>query len=154
MSYEALKFLHILGVVVLVGNVTVTAVWKTFADRTGDAKIVAFAQRMVTITDIGFTLLGIALIYGGGFGAALTGGVSPFGTRWLLWGQGLFALSGLIWIGVLVPIQIRMARQARGFAKGDGIPDTYRSASGRWLWWGIVATVPLVAAIWVMVAKP
>ncbi len=154
MGYEAFKFVHILGVVMLVGNVTVTAVWKVFADRTGNAEVVAFAQRMVTITDIGLTLGGIALLCAGGFGAAWTAGVNPFGTAWLLWGEGLFAVSGLIWLGVLVPIQIRLARQARNFTPLAGIPDSYRLETGRWLLWGIVATIPLVAGIWVMVVKP
>ena len=49
--YPVLKFLHVLGVILLVGNVTVTAVWKVFADRTHNAVVVAFGQRLVTITD-------------------------------------------------------------------------------------------------------
>ena len=154
MLYDVFKMLHVLGVVVLVGNVTVTAFWKVFADRTGDPRLIAHAQHMVTVTDWVFTLGGIVLIYGGGFGAALVAGLDPFEPGWLLWGQLLFAVSGVIWLGVLVPAQVRQARQARAFAAGGAIPEAYRRDGRRWLVWGIVATVPLVAAIWVMVAKP
>ena len=49
--YATFKFLHVLGAIILVGNVTVTAVGKVFADRTHDARVVAFGQRLVTITD-------------------------------------------------------------------------------------------------------
>ena len=154
MLYDVFKMLHVLGVVVLVGNVTVTAFWKVFADRTGDPRLIAHAQHMVTVTDWVFTLGGIVLIYGGGFGAALVAGLDPFEPGWLLWGQLLFAVSGVIWLGVLVPAQVRQARQARAFAVGGAIPEAYRRDGRRWLVWGIVATVPLVAAIWVMVAKP
>jgi len=154
MLYDVFKMLHVLGVVVLVGNVTVTAFWKVFADRTGNPRLIAHAQHMVTVTDWVFTLGGIVLIYGGGFGAALVAGLDPFEPGWLLWGQLLFAVSGVIWLGVLVPAQVRQARQARAFAAGGAIPEAYRRDGRRWLVWGIVATVPLVAAIWVMVAKP
>ena len=154
MLYDVFKLLHVVGVVVLVGNVTVTAFWKVFADRTGDPRLIAHAQHMVTVTDWVFTLGGIVLIYGGGFGAALVAGLDPFEPGWLLWGQLLFAVSGVIWLGVLVPAQVRQARQARAFAVGGAIPEAYRRDGRRWLVWGIVATVPLVAAIWVMVAKP
>ena len=37
---------------------------------------------------------------------------------------------------------------------GDDVGDEYRSLSNRWLTWGLISTVPLVAATWLMVAKP
>lgn len=154
MLYATFKFLHVLGAIILVGNVTVTAVWKVFADRTHDARVVAFGQRLVTITDWTLTASGIVLIVIGGYGAALVGRMNVFGAPWLVWGQILFALSGLIWACILVPAQIRQAREARQFAKGGEIPDSYRRDAKRWLVWGIVATVPLVAAVWLMVVKP
>jgi uncharacterized membrane protein len=40
------------------------------------------------------------------------------------------------------------------FAAGGVVPASYRRDGSRWLLWGILATLPLVAAIWVMVAKP
>jgi len=154
MLYDAFKMLHIVGVVVLIGNVTITAFWKVFADRTGDPHLIAHAQRMVTVTDWVFTLSGIVLIFAGGFGAALAADLNPFEPGWLLWGQVLFAISGMIWLGILVPAQLRQARAARVFAAAGVVPASYRRDGSRWLLWGILATLPLVAAIWVMVAKP
>jgi uncharacterized membrane protein len=154
MLYTIFKVIHLVGVVVLIGNVTVTAFWKIFADRTADMHIIAHAQRLVSLTDWVFTFAGILLIYIGGFGAALVGGLNPFGPAWLLWGHGLFALSGSIWLGILVPIQIRQARHATNFIAGGVIPPAYLRDSRRWLIWGIIATLPLVAAICIMVAKP
>jgi hypothetical protein len=74
--YATFKFLHVLGAIILVGNVTVTAVGKVFADRTHDARVVAFGQRLVTITDWSLTAGGIALLVLGGYGAALVGRVN------------------------------------------------------------------------------
>ncbi|BBF92445.1 hypothetical protein BLTE_11300 [Blastochloris tepida] len=154
MLFEALKTMHLFGVVLLVGNVTITAFWKVFADRTGHPAVIAFGQRLVTITDFVFTAGGIVLVYIGGVGAALVQGLHPFAPGWLLWGQILFLSSGAIWAAILVPAQIRMARAARAFADGGPIPDSYWRDNRRWLFWGVVACVPLFVAIAVMVFKP
>ncbi|WP_022721216.1 DUF2269 family protein [Rhodopseudomonas sp. B29] len=151
--YDIFKFIHIVGVVVLVGNVTITAFWKAFSDLTRDPKIIAHAQRGVTVTDFIFTMLGIALIIIGGYGMALIKDLPLFSAFWLVAGQALFIVSGIMWLGVLVPLQIRQARMARGFAQGGDIPEQYRRDGRVWLVVGIIATVPLVAAVFVMVFK-
>ena len=62
MQYQMLKFLHVLGVILLIGNVTITAFWKVFADRSNDPLVIAEAQRIVILADWFFTLAGIVLI--------------------------------------------------------------------------------------------
>jgi uncharacterized membrane protein len=151
--YDVFKVLHVIGVVILVGNVTITAFWKVFSDLTRDPRIIAHAQRGVTVADFIFTLAGIALIMIGGYGAAIVKDMPLFESHWLVAGQILFAISGLIWLGILVPAQIRQARAARGFAQGGEIPDGYKRDARSWIIWGIIATVPLVAAIYVMIVK-
>jgi hypothetical protein len=59
MRHEAWLALHILGVVLFLGNIVVTAVWKVLADRTRNPAVVAYAQRLVTVTDIAFTATGV-----------------------------------------------------------------------------------------------
>lgn len=153
MLYSILKFLHVAGVVLLIGNVTITAYWKVFSDRSNDTTIIANAQRAVIIADWLFTLPGIALILIGGYGMLLMTETSPLDSPWLVWGQVLFLASGVIWLGVLVPAQIRQSRAARTFEAGAAIPESYWRDGRRWLIWGIIATVPLVGAIYVMIAK-
>lgn len=153
-AYYLFKFLHVAGVILLVGNITVTAVWKVFADRTRDPSIVAFGQRMVTGTDLGLTLPGIALTMIGGYGALVEAGYGFPGPGWLIWGQVCFVVAGLIWLGVLVPIQFRQARMADTFKDLDAIPEDYRKLARDWLIWGLIATVPMVAALYFMIAKP
>jgi uncharacterized membrane protein len=153
MTYTIFKFLHVLGVVLLVGNVTVTAAWKVYADRSMNGAIVANAQRAVIYADWCFTVPGILLIMLGGYGMAYDARLDIFGSRWLLWGQGLFIVSGMIWLLVLVPAQVRQARLARSLAPGDPVPESYWRIGRVWLTWGIIATVPLVAALFVMIVK-
>jgi uncharacterized membrane protein len=153
MSYSVFKFIHLIGIVLLLGNVTVTAVWKVFADRTGCPLTVARAQRMVIYTDWAFTGGGVVLTAGGGYAMALNAGMALFDVGWLLESQVLFALSGGVWLFVLIPIQTAQSRLAADFTADAPIPQQYWRLSRLWLWWGIGATVPLVAAMFVMVAK-
>ena len=127
--------LHVLGVIVLIGNVTVSSFWKVFADRSGEPRIIAHAQRLVSTTDWVFTLSGILLLIGGGFGATYVAGIPPFGPAWLVVAELLFLLSGLIWLFDPCAIQIRQARQARSFAAAAPIPAAYRRDNRLWLIW-------------------
>jgi len=153
-SYDILNFVHITGIVMLMGNITVTAIWKFFADRDGRPEVLGFAQKLVAYTDWSMTAWGAALTMIGGYGMAVLAGYDLIGMRWLLWSQVLFVLAGVIWLAAIVPIQVRQARLARDFADGGSVPEAYRRESRRWLAWGLVSTVPLVAATWLMVAKP
>src|SRR5207302_7428505 len=101
--YTTLKFLHLLGVVLLVGNVIVTALWKTLADRSGNPATVAFAQRTVALADWVFTLPGVLLVLIGGYGMAARRPWPPPGLPRLGWGPGVLWLTGLIWVIVLGP---------------------------------------------------
>jgi uncharacterized membrane protein len=152
--YDLLKFAHITGVVMLMGNITVTAIWKFFADRDGRPHVLGFAQKLVTYTDWSMTVWGVVLTMAGGYGMAALAGWDLLGARWLVWSQLLFVAAGMIWLLVIVPIQRRQARMAREFGDGGVVPEAYRAESRRWLAWGLVSTVPLVVATWLMVAKP
>ncbi len=152
-SYGIFKIIHLLGIILLVGNVTVTACWKFYADGTRDPRIIAFSQRLVTITDWAFTAWGIGLTVIGGYGAGWVAGIDPWRTSWIVWAEAMFALSGCIWLGVLLPIQIRQARAVKRFTDGTAIPEAYFQDTRTWLRWGIVATVPLMAALYVMIFK-
>ena len=152
MLYDIAKFLHVTGVAMLMGNITVTAIWKFFADRDGNPQVLSFAQKLVTYTDWSMTFWGAALIMGGGYYMAFSARW-PLTESWLLWSQICFVLAGMIWLFLIVPIQIKQARLAKQFS-ADDVGDEYRALSVRWMIWGLISTVPLVAATWLMVVKP
>jgi uncharacterized membrane protein len=152
MSHGAWVGLHVFGAVVFVGNLVVTAVWKTLADRTREPHVVAYAQRLVTVTDFAFTATGAALILVSGFVLADDwGGI--FGPSWLTLGLSLFAASGAIWLTILVPVQVRQARLARSFGETLEIPESYWRLARRWYVFGAVATVLPLITIFVMAVK-
>jgi uncharacterized membrane protein len=153
MLYNVFKIIHLLGVVLFLGNIIVTGVWKALADRTRDPRVIAYAQRLVTLTDWIFTAGGAALILIGAYGMAAAANLDLRQT-WLLWGQGLFILSGIVWILVLIPTQIVQARLARAFAADHAVPESYWRYSRRWYFWGTLATVVPLGNLYFMVFKP
>ena len=157
LSYDSLKILHLLGAILFIGNIIVTGWWKTMADQTGDYRIIAFAQRQVTLTDWIFTFGGVLMVLIGAFGmlSHLSDDYMEQinSQRWLWWGYYLFIISGVIWVLVLLPVQIIQARMARTFAKTGEIPPRYWLYGRIWLYFGILATVIPLANLYWMVAK-
>ena len=154
MSREAWLSLHILGVVLFLGNIIVTAVWKMLADRTQSPPVVAYAQRLVTTTDIAFTATGATLIIVSGQVMAEDFGGVFSGPAWLTIGWSLFIASGVIWVAVLIPVEVMQARLARGFRDQPTIPDRYWRLSRMWAVFGVIATLLPLANLYFMVFKP
>lgn len=158
-TYSLFKTIHLLGVVLFLGNIIVTAWWKMMADRHGDPAVIAFAQRQVTLTDYVFTLGGIIILIIGAnamYSITNTSNVHWLfsDVYWISWGGWLFMISGTIWAIFLIPIQIKQARLAKQFEKGGDIPDQYWRLGRQWIFWGLLATIlPLINLYW-MVFKP
>jgi uncharacterized membrane protein len=154
LSREAWLFLHLLGVILFLGNIVVTAMWKLLADRTKSPPVVAYAQRLVTITDVAFTATGVILIIVAGQVLAGDYGGVFSGPPWLTWGWSLFIAAGVVWLAVLVPIQVQQERLARQFRHGGKIPDRYWRLSKLWAVSGGLATVLPLVTLYLMVFKP
>jgi uncharacterized membrane protein len=151
--YTVLKFIHIFGVVLFVGNIIVTALWKTRADRSGNLATVVFAQRTVVLADWAFTLPGVLLILIGGYAMAVRRPFPLHGLVWLEWGQGLFYVAALIWLLVLVPTQRRLVDVSAAALRSGVMSPEFRRLSRRWAMWGGIATLLPLIVLFLMVAK-
>jgi hypothetical protein len=56
------KLLHILGAIIFVGNIIVTAVWLVLAEQTRDKMTLHFASKAVNWADVCFTAPGVLLL--------------------------------------------------------------------------------------------
>ncbi len=144
---SAWRALHVLGAVLLVGNVTVTGFWAAFlyAQRS----VVPFrpVARAILWTDLLFTVGGASLLTFTGIQLVLARGYSFWATPWLVKGVGSLALATLLWLAVLVPDQFRLERLA---------PDDstrLRRLFLRWCLVGWTSTALLLNGLWVMVRK-
>ena len=154
MSLQLLNYLHILGAVLLVGNILVSAWWKIMANRTKDATIISFAQRQVTLTDYVFTLPGAILIVIAGDMMAFVLFEDTWEITWVSLGRIVFGITGFIWLFILIPTQIRQAELAREFTKTGSIPESYWKLSQRWNFFGTIAVILPLIVLAVMIWKP
>lgn len=153
-TYLILKTLHIVGAVLFLGNIIITGWWKLMANQTKKPEIIAFAQRQVTLTDFVFTAGGASLLFTAGFANIQLHNIDIMQTTWILWAFGLFFLSTLIWVVILIPIQIKQAREAKLFTTDTVISSAYWKREMYWYIFGIIATIlPLISLVF-MVLKP
>ena len=152
-SYLLLKTIHVVAAIVFVGNVVATAVWKTLADRTQDPRVVAFGQRLVTVTDFVLTGPGAVAVLITGLLMMRSYQVPLVEILWLLWGLILFGAAGLLWVAVLVPVQLKQARLVRDLGDGE-IPEEYWRLDRVWAVVGMVATLLPLINVYLMVMKP
>lgn len=153
MSLSVLKAIHVFAVILFVGNIIVSAFWKSLADRTRDVAVIRFATRLVNLTDVFFTAGGIALLMTTGHAMATTyGGVHE--TGWIRWSYLLVVGSGLIWLLILLPVQFKQARLLKPLERHAEIPARYWKLSALWTAAGIPATILPLPAIYLMTVKP
>jgi len=152
MVYQYLKLVHVLFVVMFLGNITVGVFWKMFAQKSKDPDKIAFAFKGIIKADKYFTMPGVIGITIFGIGGAMHGGLPILGTGWILWSIILFIISGIAFMAKLVPLQKKIASLASD--KGNFIWDDYHKLAKQWDIWGLIAlTTPWIAAI-LMIIKP
>ena len=145
----SLKIVHVLSACLFLGNVIVSGTWAALAERTRNHDIISFSNKLVLITDLLFTSTGAIGVVGTGYlMAGQYGGATSH--PWITWSYILFGLSGLIWIMVLVPIQLRQRSLLR---QTQHITAEYLHLSKIWQVSGAVATVLPLPILYLMVTK-
>jgi uncharacterized membrane protein len=153
--YLAMKTLHVLAVVLFLGNIITGLFWKAHGDRTADPRIIAHTLEGIIRSDRWFTLPGVTFIIGFGIAAAVLGRLPILGTGWIWQSIILFAVSGLAFVLQVAPLQQRLRKLASVAASGGPWDlEAYRRLSRRWEFWGVVAILTPLAALVLMVHKP
>ena len=150
-------FLHIAGAVVFLGNIIVTAAWMMLAERTKHVEVIHFSAKAVIRADLLFTLPGVLLILMNGFAMVFArwGGWGAFEQiTWISVALALFTASSAIWVGMLIPVQDRMAVFSDPSEYPESPPDEFFSALRRWYIWGALAIALPLCSLYLMVNKP
>ena len=144
-----LKTVHVLCACLFLGNVIVSGTWAALAERTRNHGIIKFSNHLVLVTDLLFTLTGaLGVVFTGHLMAAQYGGDTAH--PWISWSYALFGLSGLIWVLVLVPLQLK---QRALLKKTTTITGEYLQLSRIWQISGAIATVLPLPILYLMVTK-
>jgi uncharacterized membrane protein len=151
--YFIVKYLHVLGAIVILGTGTGIAFFMLMAHRSGDPKFIARTASTVVIADVLFTASAVVL-------QPVTGGLlmllsaTALAEPWLATSLALYAVAGLFWIPVIfMQIEMRDLAQAAD-ARGEPLPPRYFALFRRWFLFGIPGFGSVMLILWLMIAKP
>ena len=153
MLYLLVKYLHVLGAIVILGTGTGIAFFMLMAHRSRDAAFIARTAETVVFADMLFTLSAVLLQPVSG--AALMWLSSTAWTEgWLIASLVLYAVAGLFWVPVVF-MQIEMRDLARKAAMhNQELSPRYFALFHRWFLFGIPGFGSVMAILWLMIAKP
>lgn len=148
-----LRWLHVIGATVLLGTGAGIAFFMMMAHRTGDARLIAHVASTVVLADLIFTAS--AVVVQPVTGALLAWGIGWTLTEvWIVLSLGLYVLTGLFWLPVVV-MQLRMRDLARAAVRdGTPLPPRYYRLFRAWFLCGIPAFLSVLAIVWLMLARP
>lgn len=153
MTYELLRFAHVIGATVLLGTGAGIAFFMVMSNRSNDPKLIAHVAGIVVIADTIFTATAALLQPISGYLLARQVGW-PILEGWVAWSLGLYVFVGAFWLPV-VWMQIRMRDLA--IAARDGgtaLPPAYHRLYRWWFAFGFPAFAAVLAIIWLMLTKP
>ena len=151
--YFAVKYLHVLGAIVILGTGTGIAFFMLMAHRSGDAAFIAKTAEIVVIADMVFTLTAVLLQPVSG-GLLMWLSSTSLADAWIMASLALYAVAGLFWVPVIF-MQIEMRDLARAaLAANASLPPRYFALFRRWFLFGIPGFGSVAAILWLMIAKP
>jgi len=153
LSYEILKYIHVLGAVVILGTGAGIAFFMLMAHLSGDIRFIARTAGTVVIADLVFTATAVIAQPITGYLLTRTIGV-PLLTGWVLWSLVLYAVAGVFWLPV-VWMQAKMRNLAcAAEAQGTALPPLYHRLFRTWFLFGIPGFSSVMAILWLMITKP
>jgi uncharacterized membrane protein len=153
MLYLLLKSLHVVSVVVFLGNILTGVFWKRHGDR-GDLAARRQALAGLIASDRIFTVPAVFAIIATGILNALIARIPILGTPWILWSIVLFGVSGAVFGARVGPLQKKLLANVEAGSTGNWNESAYRELSRQWLFWGWVASGAPLIAVFLMVFKP
>jgi uncharacterized membrane protein len=153
MSYLVLKYVHVLGAIVILGTGAGIAFFMLVAHRSGDPAHIARTAATVVLADAVFTATAVVV-------QPLTGALLLHETAgswtagWILVSLVLYAVAAVFWLPV-VWMQMRMRDLARAaVASRSPLPAAYHRLFRLWFWFGFPGFGSVLAILWLMIARP
>ena len=151
--YFVIKYLHVLGAIVILGTGTGIAFFMLMAHRSRDPSYIARTAATVVIADMLFTLSAVVLQpVSGGLLMALNG--IDFHERWLIASLVLYAIAGMFWIPVVFTQMEMRNLAAAAAAQNQPLPQRYFTLFHRWFLFGIPGFGSVMIILWLMIARP
>ena len=151
--YFLVKYLHVLGAIVILGTGSGIAFFMLMAHRSGEPAFIARTASVVVLADMMFTLSAVLLQPVTGAALMAMSQTSPT-EGWLATALVLYGVAGAFWVPVIF-MQREMRDLARVAAeKNARLPPRYFVLFNRWFWFGFPGFGSVMAIVYLMIAKP
>jgi uncharacterized membrane protein len=153
MTYLLLKYLHVIGGMVILGTGAGIAFFMVMAHLSRDAAFIARTAGVVVLADMVFTATAVIAQPATGYLLMRELGL-PFTEGWVALSLVLYGVAGAFWLPV-VWMQARMRDLAlEAAARGEALPPAYHQLFRLWFAFGIPGFGAVMLIIWLMIAKP
>nr|APZ78847.1 membrane protein [Stigmatella aurantiaca] len=146
-----LRLVHLVAVVVFLGDIAVTAVWRLLADRTREPRVIVYALRLVLFTDKYLLTPSVLVLVITGFLSAYLRDIPLWSNPFYAVAQILFMASGVLWNLVLRPVQSRQLAIAETLGASEEHFADYLLLTKKWLRWGVLTMVCAFGSMVLMV---
>ena len=154
MNYSYLKLIHIIAVMIFLGNIITGLFWMHIAVKTKDLKIINFTMKGIRAADRYFTIPGVIVITSFGFFAAIFGHYPILHTGWIFWSIILFSISGLAFAFKVAPLQKKIYQLTLHKESSNDFDWKYfNKVYLQWDIWGFIALATHLAAFIMMTLK-
>lgn len=154
MEYLIFKLIHIIAVVIFMGNITVGLFWVRFAVKTMNPALISYTMKGIIKADMYFTIPGVVIITASGLWAALMAHYAIFHSGWLLWPIILFIVSGLVFALRVAPLQKQIYKLTANHENASGFDwSRFNKLLSWWNFWGLIALLTPFAALVMMTLK-
>lgn len=153
MTYLLLKYVHLLGAMVILGTGAGIAFFMLMAHLSRDAAFIARTASIVVLADMMFTATAVILQPVTGYFLLRETGI-PLTEGWVIASLALYLVAGAFWVPVVwIQIQMRNLAEQAVFT-GAPLPGRYHRLFCIWFAFGIPGFGSVMLIIWLMIAKP
>ena len=153
MTFLLLKFVHVIGAIVLLGTGAGIAFFMLSAHLSRDVAHIARTAAIVVTADFLFTATAVLAQPVTGVLLAQEAGL-PLSESWIVWSLALYGIAGAFWLPV-VWMQMRMRDLAREATRNETpLPSAYFRLFRMWFAFGFPGFGATLAIVWIMIAKP
>jgi uncharacterized membrane protein len=153
LRYLFLKFVHVVGAMVILGTGAGIAFFMLMAHLSRNAAFVARTAAIVVLADFIFTATAVIAQPLTGYLLMRETGV-PFSQGWIIASLLLYLVAGAFWLPV-VWMQIRMRDiAARAAVSNAPLPAAYHRLFRWWFAFGFPGFGSVLFITWLMIAKP
>lgn len=154
MNYNYLKLLHLIPVMLFLGNIVTGLFWMRFAVKTKNVTTINFTMQSIIKLDKYFTIPGVIIITAAGILSAVYGHFPILKTGWIFWSIIMFSISGIVFGFKLIPLQKQIYNLTINKETSNDFDwKNFEKKYAAWDMWGIVALLTPLAAFVMMVLK-